>query len=78
MLNLPPHCDGCGTPSSLDHFLIYQRGGLIVQHHNEVRDAIGELAELVWGQVRRETVVVEAGDQYDEILIADLCVRGVW
>ena len=22
LLNLPPHCDGCGTPSSLDHVLI--------------------------------------------------------
>ena len=33
---------------------------------------------LVWGQVRRDTVVVEAKDQYGETLIADLCVHEVW
>ena len=64
--------------SSLDHFLICRKGGLVVQHHNEIRDAIGDLAALAWGQVRRKTVVVEAGDQYGETLIADLCVHGVW
>ena len=39
--------------------------------------AIGDLAASAWGKVRRETVVVEAGDQHSEILITDLCVRGV-
>ena len=29
VLNLPLMCDGCGVPSSLDHFLIYRRGGLL-------------------------------------------------
>ena len=52
-----------------------RRGGLVVQHHNEIRDAIiGDLMPLAWGQVRHETVVVEAEDQHDETLIADLCV----
>ena len=78
LLNLPPKCDGCGATSSLDHCLICRKGGLVVQRHNEIRDAIGDLAALAWGQVRRETVVVEAGDQHGETLIADLCVRGVW
>ena len=78
LLNLPPKCDGCGAPSSLDHFLICRRGGLVVRRHNEIRDAIGDLAALAWGQVRRETVVIEAEDQQSETLIADLCVRGVW
>ena len=62
LLNLPPKCDGCGATSGLDHFLICRRGGLVVQRHNEISDAIGDLAALAWGQVRRETVVVEAGD----------------
>ena len=58
LLNLPPKCDSCSAPSSLDHFLICRRGGLVVQRHNEIRDAIGDLAALAWGQVRRETVVI--------------------
>ena len=33
---------------------------------------------LAWGQIRRETVVIEAEYQQSETLIADLCVRGVW
>ena len=73
---IPPHCDGCGAPSSLDHFLICRKGGLIVQRHNEIRDAIGDLAVLLWGQVKREPVVSEDGD--DGTLVADLGVRGVW
>ena len=78
LLNLSPKCDSCGATSSLDHFLICRKGGLVVQRHNEIRDAIGDLAALAWGQVRRETVVGEAGDQHGETLIADLCVHGVW
>ena len=78
LLNLPPKCDGCGATSSLDNFLICRKGGLVVQHHNEIRAAIGDLTALAWGQVRRETVVVEAGDQHGETLTADLCVHGVW
>ena len=77
LLSIPPHCDGCGAPSSLDHFLICKKGGLIVQRHNEIRDAIGDLAALLWNQVKREPVV--ADDCTDgETLIADLGVRGVW
>ena len=33
---------------------------------------------LVLMQGRHETVVVEAGDQHGETLVADLCVHGVW
>ena len=78
LFNLPTKCDGCDASSSLDYFLICRRGGFVVQHHNEIRDAIGDLVALAWGQVRYETVVVEAVDQQGETLIADLCVCGVW
>ena len=59
LLSFPPHCDGCGAPSSFDHFLICKKGGLIVQRHNEIRDAIGDLAALLWGQVKCELVVAD-------------------
>ena len=57
--------------------MICRRGGLVVQRHNEIRDAIGDLVALAWGQVRPQTVVIKAEDQQSETLIADLCVRGV-
>ena len=60
----------------MDHFLICRKGGLIVQQHNEIRDAIGDLAVLLWGQVKWEPVVSEDGD--DGTLVADLGIRGVW
>jgi len=77
LLSIPPQCDGCGAPSTLDHFLICMKGGLIVQRHNKIRNAIGDLAALLWGQVRREPVVSE-DSATDETLIADLGIRGVW
>jgi len=77
LLGLPPTCDGCGAPSSLDHALVCRRGGLIIQRHNEVRDAIGDIAALAWRHVHREPVVCEASSEHDA-LIADLGIRGVW
>jgi len=77
LLSIPPHCDGCGAPSTLDNFLICMKGGLIAPRHNEIRDAIGDLAALLWGQVRREPVVSE-DSATDESLIADLGICGVW
>ena len=68
--------NGCGAPSSLDQFLICRKGDLIIQWHNEIHDAIGDLAALLWGQVKQEPVVSEDGD--DGTLVADLSVRGVW
>jgi len=40
---------------------------------------VGDLAEMVCGQVRREPVVSDAAvDPTGETLVADLSVRGVW
>ena len=36
-------CNGCGAPFSLDHALVCIKGGLIIQCHNEIRDAVGNL-----------------------------------
>ena len=55
------------------------KGGLIVQWHNEIRDPIGNLAAIVWGQVRREPIVSDAViDPTGETLVADLSIWGVW
>jgi hypothetical protein len=77
--SIPALCDGCGDRFSLEHSLSWKKGGLIIQRHNEIRDAIGDLADLVWHQVHREPVVREANDSNNiRDLIADLGVRGVW
>ena len=47
LLNVPSCCDACSAPFSLDHALACRKGGLITQCHNEVRDAIGDLAALL-------------------------------
>lgn len=58
LLNIPLFCDGCGSPSTVDHFLICKKpNGLTTQHHNEMRDAIGDFAALVCGLVNRKPIV---------------------
>ena len=77
LLNIPPFCDQCGSPSSLDRFLICKEGSLITQHHNEIQNAIGDLTALVWDSVKCELVVRDVSrDDSGEALIADLCVQG--
>ena len=78
MLNLPGNCDGCGATFTVDHGLDCHFGGLVTRRHNEVRDAFGDLASLVWSSVHREPVVWEVSDDGHGALIADLAVRGVW
>ena len=52
------------------------KGGLIVQRHNEIRDTVGDLAAMVWGQVRREPIVSDAVvDCSGETLVS---IWGVW
>ena len=79
-MDLLPFCDGCGTPFTVEHSLDCRVGGLVGHRHNEVRDAVGDLASLAWGQVTREPVICESSpvDPSSVTLIADLQVRGVW
>ena len=65
LLMAPANCDGCGNVFSLTHALDYRKGGLVIQCHNEIRDAIGDLASLVYMEVIWAPV-------------ADLSIRGVW
>ena len=53
--------------------------GLVTQRHNEVRDALGDIADMAYREVIREPVVREASDAAGiPALVADLGVRGVW
>ena len=81
LLNLPAYCDGCGSSFGVEHALDCRVGGLVGQCHNEVRDAVCDLATLVWSQVQKELIVCEAS--HDDLssgdtLVADLRVRSVW
>ena len=48
---------------------------MVSRRHNEVWEAIGDLASLVWSPVMKEPIVCDGSA---DSLIADLCVRGVW
>ena len=74
---MPSSCDGCGSAFSLSHALDCCRGGLVIQRHNEVRDALGDLAALTYKDVVREPVVHEGSDDA-AALITNLGVWGVW
>ena len=65
------------APFSVEHSLDCCFGGLVTRRHNEVRDAFGDLASLVWSPVIKKPVVCD-GSAGADTLITDLCVRGVW
>ena len=75
--SMPSHCDGCGSTFDLSHALDCRKGGLVTQRHNEVRDALGDLAALAYKDVICEPIVREGSDTVPA-LIADLGIRGVW
>ena len=76
-MSLPNVCDGCGAPFSVEHAFDCHFGGLFTCRHNEVRDAFGDLASLVWLVVVKEPIVHD-GSVGADTLIADLCVHWVW
>ena len=69
LLNLPAFCDDCGSSFSVEHALDCRVGGLVGQCHNEVRDAVCDLATLVWSQVQKEPIVCEAS--HDDLYFGD-------
>lgn len=60
LLDFPSFCDGCDAPFTVEHALDCHVGGLVEGQCNEVRDAVGGLASIVWGQVTKEPVVCES------------------
>ena len=79
LLRMPSRYDGCGGRFSLGHTLDCKNGRLVTQRHNEVGDALGDIAALTYKEVVRESLVREA-DENNGIpaLVVDLGVRGVW
>ncbi len=77
LIHLPSTCDGCGSKFSVDHGLNCPNGGNVIQRHNELRDAVGQLASLAYPHVTKEPIVRE-GDGKEDGLVCDLAVRGVW
>ena len=76
---LPADCDGCGGEFTLQHALDCIKGGLIIQRHNEVRDALGDFASIAFRDVIREPIVRDADPVRGlSALVTDLGVRGLW
>ena len=71
--------DGCGASFTLQHALDCPKGGLIKRGHNDIRDHDAKLADLAWGGVTVEPVLVPADDRNSRpALQADWSARGVW
>jgi len=78
LLCLLAACDGCGAPFNIEHALDCRHGGLVSPKHNEVCDAFGDLASLVWSPVLKEPVVCNGSAGNSDTLIANLCICGAW
>ena len=79
LLSMPSICDRCGELFTLGHALDCKKGGLITQRHNEVWDALGDIAALAYRDVVRDPIVRESDESRGiNALVAELRVRGVW
>ena len=76
-LFLSPICDGYRVPFNIEHALDCRFGSLVTHRHDEVLNAVGDLASLIWTPVVKEPVVHD-GSAGADTLIADLCVCGLW
>ena len=76
---LPSTCDGCGAPFSLQHGLDCAKGGLVKRGHDDVRDNDARLADMAWGGVSVEPIMIPEIDRRGRSqLRADWMARGVW
>eukprot|EP00731_Ephydatia_muelleri_P026576 Em0018g676a len=77
LLRMPATCDGCGAAFNLEHALDCRKGGLVIQRHNEIRNALGDLASIAFRNVIKEPIVKEANIRDGTpALIADISIRG--
>ena len=56
--DMPMLC-ALGVQFSVDHAMVCQRGGLIIQRHNELRDLEAEMLRMVYNDVEVEPVLQE-------------------
>ena len=54
-----PTICACGDEFSVDHAMVCQRGGFIIQRHNELRDLEAEMLRMVCNDVEVEPVLQE-------------------
>ena len=54
-----PMICACGVQFSVDHALVCQRGGFIIQRHNELRDLEAEMLRMVCNDVEVKPVLQE-------------------
>ena len=77
--SLPSNCDGCEAPFTLQHGLGCAKGGLVKRGHNDIRDHDAYLANLAWGGVTIEPILVPEQDKDGrQLLQADWLAHGVW
>ncbi|CAH3018770.1 unnamed protein product [Porites evermanni] len=53
----------CGSMFTVDHAMICQRGGLVIQRHNEIRDLQAELLDMVCYDVQVEPALQPITDE---------------
>ena len=54
-----PMLCACSVQFSVDHAIVFQRGGFIIQRHNELRDLEAEMLRMVCNDVEVEPVLQE-------------------
>ena len=54
-----PMLCACGVQFSVDHAMVCQRGGIIIQRHNERRDSEAKMLRMVFNDVEVEPVLQE-------------------
>ena len=75
----------CGVQFSMDHARVCQRGGFIIQRHNELRELEAELLRMVCNDVEVEPVLQELtgetlnhGDNEAPDAPLDIHAQGFW
>ena len=53
----------CGVQFSVDHAMVCQRGGFVIQRHNELRDLEAEMLRMVCNDVEVEPVLREVAGE---------------
>ena len=84
IMDTPMIC-ACGDQFSVDHAMVCQRGGFIIQRHNELRDLEAEMLRMVCNDVEVEPVLQEItgetlnhGANKAPNVRLDIHVRGFW